>query len=335
MVLITGATGLLGSYLARLLLSKGEQVRAIKRSTSDTSLLGAWEEKIEWVEADVLDIPALQDAMTGVTQLYHCAAVISHIASEADYMMKINVEGTANVMNVALSAGVSKVVHVSSIAALGIAPKAKVIDENYSDPNINKCFWYYKSKHYGEREVWRAQAEGLPVVVVNPSTILGAGFWNTLPNSLFSEVYRGLKFYNDSLNGFVDVRDVARCMHALMNSPIVNERFIVSAENLSFREVLWMMADALHVKRPGIKAGHLLLQIAWIMEAVKGLVTGTKPTITKESIAIASVPFRYSNQKICEALPYRFYPVKKTIEDTAAAFLESEKKGLNFGILPI
>lgn len=335
MILITGATGLLGSQLARLLLSKGEKVRAIKRATSDTSLLGALATNIEWVEADVLDVPSMEQAMKGVTQLYHCAAVISYIASETDYMMKINVEGTANVMNIALSAGVKKVLHVSSIAAFGIAPDGKIIDENYSDPNINKCFWYYKSKHYGEREVWRAQAEGLEVVVVNPSTILGAGFWDNLPNSLFREVYHGLKFYNSSVNGFVDVRDVADCMYLLMNSPVANERFIVSAENLSFREVLWMIADALKVKRAGIEAGEILLQMAWMMEAIKGLFSTQKPAITRESVAVAALNFQYNNQKIVKALNYTFRPVGKTIQDTADAFLESEKKGLKFGAFSI
>lgn len=326
MILITGATGLLGSQLARLLVSKGEKVRAIKRQNSNTSVLGDLASKIEWVEADVLDVPALEHAMLGVRQVYHCAAVISYIPSEVNYMMKVNVEGVANVMNAALYAGVEKVVHVSSIAALGVAPHGKLIDEKYSDPNISKCFWYYKSKHYGEREAWRAQAEGLNVVVVNPSTILGSGFWNDLPNSLFKEVYSGLKFYTKSTNGFVDVRDVAACMVQLMESDITAERFIVSSENESFREVLWMMADALKVKRPFIEAGSILLQFAWMYEGLKGRLFRQEPIITRESVAVAAVDFRYSNAKIKEALGYEFIPLKKTIEDTAEAFLKSREK---------
>lgn len=332
MVLVTGATGLLGSYMCRLLLAGGEKVRAIRRKTSDLSLLEDVISQIEWYEADVLDVPAINEAMQGVEELYHCAAIVSHLPSEIDFMMKVNTEGVANVMNAALYAGVKKVVHVSSIAALGVAPDGRVIDENYTDPNINKCFWYYRSKHYGEREVWRAHAEGLNVVVVNPSTILGAGFWNTLPNSLFNEVFNGLSFYNASTNGFVDVRDVAECMHRLMKSSISGERYILSAENRSFKEVLWLMADALQVKRATIMAGKPLLQLAWMAEWLKCKFTGKKPVLTRESVAVAAVSFKYSNVKVCNALHFTFRPVEQTIKETAAAFLTSKKQNKGYGI---
>ena len=165
MNLITGATGLLGSYLAKLLLTKGEKVRAIKRKTSDVSLLGEFSEQIEWIEGDVLDIPSLEEAMVGVTKVYHCAALISFIPREVEQMMKVNVEGTANIMNCALASDVKKLVHVSSVAAFGLPVKGKMIDENFSDPNINKAFWYYRSKQYSEREAWRANEEGLNVLL--------------------------------------------------------------------------------------------------------------------------------------------------------------------------
>lgn len=331
MNLVTGATGLVGSYLVKHLLKNGEPVRALKRSTSHTALLGEFANQVEWIEGDILDITSLLEAMQGVTKVYHCAAVISFIPSEAHHMIKVNVEGTANVMNAALASQVQKVLHVSSTAAFGVAPYGKVIDEHFSDANINKSFAYYRSKQYGEREAWRASEEGLDVVIVCPSTVLGAGWWNTAPNSLFAEVYRGLKFYTTATNGFVDVRDTVVCMHRLMHSDVKAEKFIVSAENVSFQDIIWQIADELQVKRPGIEAGNFLRSVAWRAEAIKTFFTQKPPLITKESAAVAAIDFYYNNSKICHALNFNFIPVKQTIAETAAIYLQSVKSGENFG----
>ncbi len=325
MNLITGATGLVGSYLVRLLVSQGEEVRALRRKTSDISVLEDVAAHVEWIEGDVLDVPSLEQAMQGVKFVYHCSATISFVPSEVEQMMKVNVEGSANVMNAALNAKIEKLVHVSSIAAFGLAPQGKVIDENYSDPNINKCFWYYRSKQYGEREAWRASEEGLNVVVVCPSTIIGAGNWGKEPNSLFKEISKGLKFYTSATMGFVDVRDVVQCMRSLMHSNIRNQKFILTSENLSFREVMFLMADGLKVKRPTLEATGLLREFAWRTEAVKSFFTGVRPVITKESSALAGISFQFSNHKIETTLGYRFRPVKNTITETAEAFLNNQK----------
>ncbi len=333
MNLITGATGLLGSYLAKLLIAKGEKVRAIKRKTSDLSLLGAFADRIEWVEADLLDIGSLEDAMKGVSYVYHCAAVISFIPSEIDYMLKVNIEGVSNVMNAALAVGVKKVVHVSSEAAFGVALEGKIIDESFADPNINKRTWYYRSKQYGEREAWRAHAEGLDIVIACPATILGGGWWTHQPNSLFSEVYNGLLFYTTGINGFVDVRDTTECMHQLMHSSITGEKFLILSENLSLRDIIWMIADSLKVKRPSFAVGKLLIDIAWRVEALKSLLSKRPPILTKESASLTEINFRYSNEKIKRTLNYDFRPVKETIAETAEVFLKSQEGRKNFGVL--
>ena len=331
MNLITGATGFLGSYLAKLLLSKGEKVRAIRRSTSDLSLLGEHASEIEWIDGDVLDIPSLETAMKDVKRVYHCAAVISFIPSEVNHMMKVNVEGTANVMNMALKMGVEKVVHTSSTAAFGVAPNGKVIDENYSDPGIGKSFWYFRSKQYGEREAWRAKAEGLNVVIACPSTILGAGWWDDQPNTLFRDIYKGLFFYTSSTNGFVDVRDVAQCLNLLMESDITNDKFIISSANNSFRELMWTIADELKVKRPSVSAEKWLLSIAWRVEALKILFTQKSPIISRETARIARINFAYNNEKITNALNYKFRPIRETVADTSQAFLRSVAEEKEYG----
>lgn len=317
---ITGATGLVGSHLAKLLLSKGEKVRAIRRKNSSMRLLGADAERIEWMEGDLSDITSLDEAMVGVKKVYHCAAVISFIKSEVPYMLKANVEGTANVMNASLQAGVEKVVHVSSVAAFGIANPGKVIDEKYSDPNINKCFWYFRSKQYGEREAWRAHAEGLPVVVASPGTIIGPGNWGQEPNSLFRDIDKGLRFYTNSTNGFVDVRDVAECLYRLMEGDFNGENYLIVSENMTFKDVMWQIADALQVRRPNWEAGALLRQIAWRAEWAKTLFSKQRPLITSESAAVASLDFFYSNEKIRKALGYTFIPMAQSIKETAAIY---------------
>lgn len=332
MNLITGATGLVGSYLAKLLLQKGESVRAIKRASSDVSLLGKYAAEIDWVETDLLDVSGLEQAMKGVKKVYHCAAVISFLPSEVEYMNKVNIEGTANVMNAALLEGVEKLIYVSSVAAFGLADKGKVIDEKYTDPNINKCFQYFRSKHYAEREAWRANAEGLNVVVACPGTIIGAGWWTDEPNSLFREIYNGLSFYTNSTNGFVDVRDVVTCLYQLMESNIVDEKFIITSENLSFKNVMWTIADALKVKRPSVEATGILRSVAWRAEFLKSLLSKKRPLITAESAALAAIDFTYSNQKIKDALGYEFKPLNATIAETAEVFLRSAEQKKDWGV---
>lgn len=331
MVFVTGATGFLGSYLTRLLLAKGQQVRALKRTSSDFSLLGDKANHVDWIEGDVLDISSLESAMKDVKKVYHCAAVISLVPSEADYMMKVNVEGTSNVMNAALQAGVEKLLHVSSIAAFGVAPPGVTIDENFSDPNIQKSFSYYCSKQYGEREAWRANAEGLKVVIACPSTILGAGWWDEEPNSLFREVHGGLKFYVSSTMGFVDVRDVAECLYQLMESVHEGEKFIVSSENLSFKDIIFQMADEMNLKRPELEAGPRLLSLAWRLEAVKSFFTKKRPVVTSESARISSISFAFNNEKITKSLGFRFRPMKETIAESAKIFLQSIEEGKDYG----
>ncbi|MFN8287349.1 MAG: NAD-dependent epimerase/dehydratase family protein [Chitinophagales bacterium] len=326
---VTGATGLLGSHLVRLLLGKGEKVRALRRSTSSLQMLEDVKDRVEWVEGDILDISCLLDAFKDVHTVYHCAAVISFLPEEVEYMLKINVEGTANVMNAALSCGIKKMVYVSSTAALGLAKPGTVIDEKYSDPNINKAPWYYRSKQYGEREAWRANAEGLDVVVACPSAIIGTGSWNQEPGSLFRDIYKGLTFYTTATNGFIDVDDVSACLYFLAKGNFNGEKFILSAENLSFRDLMAMIADSLNVKRPALKANGFLMGLAWRAEVLRygiGKLLGVKPArpiVTKESAWMGSTDFCYTNEKIKDAMGITFKPIQNSVKQTAGAYLKS------------
>ncbi|MBS1683365.1 MAG: NAD-dependent epimerase/dehydratase family protein [Bacteroidetes bacterium] len=334
MVLVTGANGLLGSYLVKELIRRGEHVRGLRRATSDMSLLDGYLDRIEWVEGDVRDIYALEEAMLGVDQVYHVAAMISMQPRDQELMMGVNAEGTANVVNAALGSDIKKFLYVSSVAAFGRPEGAiRLIDENIDVKDSKDNFAYYKSKLYAEREVWRGIAEGLNAVIINPSTILGGGFWNIPPNGIFSHVYSGLPFYTTGVNGFVDVRDVVEVAIRLMHSGIQAEKFIVSAENASFRDVMWMAADAMKVRRPFIHSGKLLGSLAWRFEAIKSIFSKPSAIITHDSVEIGQNDFYYSNDKVKKALDFTFRPLRETIGDVAALYLESHRDHKAFAIL--
>lgn len=334
MILVTGANGLLGSYLVKELIRRGEHIRGLRRATSDMSLLDGYLDRVEWVEGDVRDVYSLEEAMRGIDQVYHVAAMISMQPRDREQMLSVNAEGTANVVNAALSSDIQKLLYVSSVAAFGRPEKAvQLIDENLDVKDSKDNFAYYKSKLYAEREVWRGIAEGLHAVIINPSTILGGGFWNIPPNGIFSHVYSGLPFYTTGVNGFVDVRDVVEVAIRLMNSDIHSEKFIVSAENASFRDVMWMAADAMKVRRPYIQSGKVLGSLAWRFEEVKSLFTRPSAIITHDSVEIGQNDFYYSNDKVSKALDFNFRPLKDTIHDVAALYLQSRADHKPFAIL--
>ena len=334
MILVTGANGLLGSYLVRQLIDRGETVRGLRRAKSDLRLLGDYASRMEWIEGDVTDIFSLEDAMLGVDQVYHCAAFISMQPGDADRMLNVNAEGTANVVNAALGSDIKKLLYVSSVAAFGRPEYAdRLIDENLDVKDSKDNFAYFKSKLYAERELWRGIAEGLNAVIINPSTILGGGFWTMPPNALFEHVYKGIPFYTSGINGFVDVRDVVSVAIQLMDSDISSEKFIVSAENRSFGDVMFMAADAMKVRRPHIKVNKLIGSLAWRFEALKSFFSGTPALATRDSITIAQNDFKYSNEKLRNAIGYTFRPLKDTVDETAALYLDSIQQQKDYGIL--
>lgn len=326
-ILITGGTGLLGSQLVFDLVMSAEKVRVLKRTTSSTALLKKkfkqqphLYNEIEFVDGDVLDIFSLEDALDGISHVYHCAAMVSFLANDNNLMQQINADGTANVVNACLHKGIKKLCHVSSVAALGRTEKGDVIDENAVWENSNYNTNYAISKYNAEREAWRGIAEGLNTVMVNPTVIIGEGNFKTDSSVLFANVYKGLKFYSEGVNGFVDVRDVSRCMIELMNRDISNERFVISGDNKSYKEVLFTIADKLQVKRPSIKVNAMLAEVAWRTEMLKSFFTGSKPMVTKETARTALNRHYYSSEKIKKALGIDFISLGASIKHWANFF---------------
>ncbi len=325
MILVTGGTGFVGSHLLRSLVKNKDasnRVRAIRRKRSNMALVADIANQIEWVETDVLDITGLMEAMQGVKQVYHSAAMISFVGSDRDKMIKINAQGTANVVNAALETGIEKLLHVSSIAALGRSAVNNQVDEKtaWEDSPFNTN--YGLSKLLAEREVWRGVAEGLTAVVVNPSVILGKGDWEQSSGRLFSRVWNGLNFCPRGGTGFVDVLDLVNAMLALMDSPLSNERYVLNGENLSYREFFALVAQNMQKKAPRWEASPLLAAFARPFDALRSKITGSPPLITRETMAMSSRRFYYSNAKIKEALPdFRFSPIEATIKRVCEEFM--------------
>lgn len=333
MIFITGATGLVGSHLTFELLRSGHNVRALKRPSGDSGMLKKVFQlysdqpdelfsKIEWVEGDVLDILSLEDAMQGIDEVYHCAALVSFLPRDKKRLMLINSEGTANVVNAALEKNVRKLCHVSSIAALGRPEKqSDLIDENLVWKTSKNNSIYAVSKYGAEREVWRGTAEGLDAVIVNPSIILGVAGNSKGSSRIFNTVWEGLKVYPPGKNGFVDVRDVAKAMVLLMNSDIRNERFILSVDNIEYKKLFEMIAAAMDKPAPRLKISPMLSGLAWRVEKLRSMVTGVRPLITRETAHTAVQQYEYSNEKIKKEMRFEFTPIEETVRHFCGIFV--------------
>lgn len=317
MILVTGGAGLVGNALIEILLAKGEKLRVI---FNKTPLSFKNNPGFENFPCDILDVCALEDAMKGVTEVYHCAGLVSFSPQDESRLYKINVEGTANVVNAALEAGIRKLVHVSSVAALGRIRPGEIISEKMQwTPQTNNSK-YGHSKFMGEMEVWRGIAEGLNAVVVNPVIILGPGNWNYGSTKIFKSVYEGFPWYTEGTTGFVDVRDVAEAMIQLMQSDISGERFIISAENDSYRKIFTMIAKAFGKAVPAKKVTPFIAGLKWRADAIKSLFTNTAPLVTKETAATALAEVKFDNRKLLNFLPHFSYrSLQQSITETSDA----------------
>lgn len=310
MILVTGGAGLLGKELITQLLNEGKQVRAIYNKTKLDNFNS---KNLEQVQCNILDVIGLEEAMQGVEQVYHCAAVVNFNPRRKQEMYKVNIEGTANVVNVALDEGVKKMVFVSSVAALGRIRKDESINEtmNWTEETSNSS--YGQSKYLAEMQVWRGIGEGLDAVMVNPVIILGPGDWNSGSSQIFKSIYNEFPWYAEGTTGFVDVRDVVKAMIELMNSNITAERFIISAENRSYADVFGLIAKAFGKKPPHKKVTPALAKIIWRLEAIKSYFSGKDPLVTKETAATALAMADFDNSKLKKFLPEFTY---RKIEDS-------------------
>lgn len=320
MILVTGATGFLGSELVKQLISAGEKVRAIKRDTSLIPALLENEISVEWFNADLLDYFALKEAMVGIKKVYHCAAFISFDSADKKIMRKINVEGTINLLNVCMEMNISRFLHVSSVAALGDSKKGNLISENDQWQYSSKSSFYSITKFESEMEVFRASAEGLNSIIVNPSIIIGKNAGKKGSGQLFETIQKGLNYYPDGSFGYVDVEDVAKSMILLMNSEISDERFIINAENWTYRDFFSEIAKNLGKKPPQIALKPWMMTLAYFGTQFLSIFTGRKHSLTRETTSSAFKKRNFSNEKVKKTLNLDFKPIKQSISEICQHF---------------
>ncbi len=332
MILVTGGTGLVGAHLLYKLVSAGERVFALRRKTSLTDktkyIFSCYADdydqvfnKVNWIEGNILDYESLLNAFEGIEYVHHCAASVSFRSADKNTLVKTNIEGTANIVNAAMESRIKKLLYVSSIGTLGRAGNNGIVTEETAW-NSKKTSVYSTSKYYAELEVWRGMAEGLNAVIVNPSIILGPADWNSGSARLFKTMHDGLPFYTSGINGFVDVQDVVNIMAMLMKSEISGERFILNAENVSYKRLFSQMAGFLRVNPPKYEAKRFLSELAWRILWIKGLLTGKKSAITKETSETARQAYKYSNKKIVSLTGYDFMKVEDSLMKNSAFFLK-------------
>ena len=337
MIFVTGGTGMVGAHLLYDLVSQGEKVRALKRPGSSiqrtekifafyNSAYQLLMRNIEWVEGDILEKESLRELLAGVDQIYHAAAIISFDPRDRATMIHNNCVGTANLVDLALSLQIPRFCHVSSIAAIGSSPEGIAANEDHPWRNKRDHSAYAESKYLSEMEVWRAIFQGLNAVIVNPSVIIGPGDWKSGSSILFYTVWKGLKFYTKGGTGFVDVRDVTAAMRLLMEDDVwdnvKNQRYILNAEDVTFREFFDQIADCIHVKRSRFFAGGTLLQLAWRLSAFKSFLTGIRPPITRETARSANQLSYYDGSKICRTIGFEYTPVEVSIRNISGLFLK-------------
>jgi nucleoside-diphosphate-sugar epimerase len=312
MVLVTGGTGLVGSHLLRELARQNTAVKALYRT--EVPLIAGGDD-IQWVKGDIFDTVLLHEALQGVQQVYHCAGMVSFNPKQKELLYKTNVEGTANVVNSCLAAGVEKLVHVSSVAALGRLRQNTTVNETMTWTEETSNSEYGKTKYLGEMEVWRGVGEGLDTVVVNPSIILGAGDWEHGSAGIFKNVYNEFPWYTNGVTGFVDVADVVKAMQMLMNSNVTGQRFILSAENLAYHKLFTEIANCFHKKPAYKRVTPFMAGLVWRIEATKGAFTGKSPLLTKETAKTAQAKVYFDNSKLTKYFPdYNYTPIKTTVQ---------------------
>ena len=314
-ILVTGGTGFLGSYIIKQLVEQGYTVKALRRSKKTPWWIApAVLDAVTWVDGDVLDVVALEEAMDDADIVIHSAAVVSFAKRDRKDMYQVNVEGTANVVNIAIEKNVKRLIHISSVAALGRTATGGHVNEDKKWEETGVNTHYARSKHRAEMHVWRGISEGLEAVILNPGTILGYGDWHSGSCAIFRQVYEGFNWYTPGINGFVDVEDVAKVVVAFAKNNISEERYIVNGDNWEFRKLQDTIAAGFGKKGPQRKAGPFILGLAWRLEKFKSIFSAKKPLLTKESARVAQSRTFFENDKLLRALPdFSFTPLERTI----------------------
>ena len=332
MILVTGGTGLVGSHLLFELTKADQNIRALYRRTESiekvktifsyySNNIDTQFKKIEWVQADLNDVPRLNAAFEDVSHVYHCAALISFAPKDFTHLNKTNTEGTANIVNLCIIHSIQKLCYVSSVATMGVDPHKITEETTWKSEDIQNV--YAITKHNAEMEVWRGIQEGVPSVIVNPGVILGAGFFNSGSGLLFKVIHKGLRYKTEGVTGYVGVNDVVKSMVLLMNSNHTNERYILVSDTLTFGDFTKTLSNALGVKPPKKTAKNWMLSMAWRLDWLAYIIIGKKRLLTRNMCRTLNSKNYYSSEKFLNAeKKFKFTPISKTISEVSQIYLK-------------
>ncbi len=325
MILVTGGTGLVGSHLLVALAEQGQTVRAIRRKNSQLEAVKTvfnYHESgeqlfnsIEWVEADLLDVIALNKALVGISKVYHCAAYISFDPAKTGLLRKVNIEGTANLVNAALASGAKQLCYISSIATLGQTPDSSPIKETTAWNPQHKNSGYAISKYGAELEVWRGAQEGLPAVILHPGVILGEGHWDRASGAIIPKLVKGPKFYPKGTIALVDVKDLIQAIVAVSNSKkALGNNYIVVGENLSYKDFFNTLLTAAKSRKSIKPISKFTLNIFAFLNYLSSKIFGSKRVLSPVLVASMYNKSMYSNAKIKSEFGIEFTPIIQTIK---------------------
>lgn len=327
LVFITGSTGLIGGHLLVGLHKRNYKVRALIRKSSSFNQLQlicdfhgvsfeVLHDTVEWVEGDTLDFVGLHELMKDVAEVFHCAAMVSFNQKNSDELLRTNVQGTSNMVDAAIDCGVKRFCFISSIAALGSEKNNGFIDEfSFRDPHKITSS-YTESKYLSELEVWRGSTEGLDVVILNPGVVLGPGNPDKGSLLFFKVAKKGMPFYTEATTGYVDVRDIARAAIELMTRGIFGKRFVLVSENIDNKRLFTLIANGFGKRGPVFLAGKTILYFGAFISNIVGLLSGTTPQLTRDTVRSAQHPQRFTSKQIKEVLNFEFIPIEQTVIDT-------------------
>lgn len=325
MIAVTGANGLLGSFIIRKLLTDGAQCVAISRRGSDLNLISDIQDSVTIRQADILNPVALEEALTGVTHVVHAAAIVSFNPARRKEILENNVGGTRNMINAALAQNVRRFVHISSVAALGRQRDQTSIDESnkWLDSGINST--YAESKYLSELEVFRGQEEGLNAVILNPSVILAPANWARSSAQLFKYVADEKKYFIDNSLNYVDVRDVADITSKVLATSHTG-RFILNGGSIPLKDLFQKIAVRFSKRAPHVKVSGGMLKFLAMVETARANLLGIEPLLTKETALLAGTHFSYSSVKVRKNLNLEFRNLEETLDWCCQYYLNFNPK---------
>lgn len=310
-IFITGITGLLGSYVAKEFASLGE-IHGFKRSSSSTRLLEGIDFPIHWHEGSLLNANSIDDAIEGMDLVIHCAGKVSFSPKDEEELFEVNVRGTANLVNAMLYSGLKNLIHVSSVSALGRNPDISVINEDHKwvDSPLNTK--YGISKYFGELEAWRGEQEGLNLIVVNPSILLGKISDDRSSTSIYSHILGNSKYYPKGSVNYLDVRDAAKIIKSLYLKESWGNRYILNKESIKYREFFEKMAKAFGKKIPNQPVSDLLLKTGLFFLGIVRSLGLTKNPLNKQTAMLSQQDIVFQNNKLEKELNFEYTPIEET-----------------------